>query len=185
MEQLSLEPQLLNLCAQLLKPASRAYAPQQEKPQQWEAHALQPEKAHVKTTPGAARNKNKENSIPRRYLISPIHHSSPLFFFNILATLHSMWDVNSQTRDQTCDPCIGSRISTTRPPGKFPQLVFYTDLQIWSRCLGWGGHVVLSFIADVSWHGTEQIGPKETCIWMPASSSLDVPFKVGQTTLLK
>ena len=30
------------------------------------------------------------------------------FFFFFLATLHSMWDLSSLTRDGTCAPCIGS-----------------------------------------------------------------------------
>ena len=29
-------------------------------------------------------------------------------FLNILATLHSMWDLISPTRDQTCTPCTES-----------------------------------------------------------------------------
>ena len=33
---------------------------------------------------------------------------STLFFFFFLAKLHSMFDLSSPTRDQTCAPCIGS-----------------------------------------------------------------------------
>ena len=29
-------------------------------------------------------------------------------YFNFLAMLHSMWDLSSPTRDQSCVPCIGS-----------------------------------------------------------------------------
>ena len=45
-------------------------------------------------------------------------HPSPLFFF--LATLHSLWDLGSLTRDRTRAPCSGStdRVLTTRLPRK-------------------------------------------------------------------
>ena len=46
---------------QLLKPVPRARAPQQEKPPQWEAHALQLEKARAQQQrPNAAKKKKKE-----------------------------------------------------------------------------------------------------------------------------
>ena len=32
----------------------------------------------------------------------------PTIFCFVLATLHSMWDLSSPTRDQICTPCIGS-----------------------------------------------------------------------------
>ena len=53
------EPQLLSLCATTTEArASRAHAPQQEKPLQWEARSLQLEKARAQQQrPKAAINK--------------------------------------------------------------------------------------------------------------------------------
>ena len=33
------------------------------------------------------------------------------FIMNILPSAHGMWDFSSQTRDQTCTPCIGKNKS--------------------------------------------------------------------------
>ena len=40
------------------------------------------------------------------------------FIFMFLATLHSMWHLNSLNRDWTHAPCIGRQSLTTGPPGK-------------------------------------------------------------------
>ena len=42
------------------------------------------------------------------------------FFFFFLAVPSSMQDLSPPTRNQTCVPCIGSTVFTTRPPGKSP-----------------------------------------------------------------
>ena len=39
----------------------------------------------------------------------PLQSSSLFFFpFNVFTTSHTMWDLSSPTRDQTCVSCIGS-----------------------------------------------------------------------------
>ena len=43
-----------------------------------------------------------------------------LFYFIGRATL-GIWYLSSPSRDQTCASCIGSRVLTTGPPGKFPK----------------------------------------------------------------
>ena len=43
--------------------------------------------------------------------------------------LHSLWDLSSPTRDQTCDPWQWKhQVLTTGPPGKYPCLVFWRKL---------------------------------------------------------
>ena len=42
------------------------------------------------------------------------------YYLFILTTPHGMWDLSSQTRNWTCAPCIGSRVLTIRPHGKYP-----------------------------------------------------------------
>ena len=38
---------------------------------------------------------------------------------------HSMWDPSFLTRDQTRTPCIGSRVLTTGPQGKFLHITYH------------------------------------------------------------
>ena len=49
------------------------------------------------------------------------------FFFFFLATSRLMRHCSSLTRDRTHAPCSGSRVLTTRPPGKSLYLTFVTD----------------------------------------------------------
>ena len=51
--------------------------------------------------------------------------SSYLFF----GLIHSMQDLSSLTRNQTCVPCSGSTVLTTGPPGKSLAFLFYKKSQ--------------------------------------------------------
>ena len=42
-----------------------------------------------------------------------------IFFLKFLAAPCGMGDPSSLTRDRTYAPCIGSRVPTMRPPGKY------------------------------------------------------------------
>ena len=44
--------------------------------------------------------------------------------WGLLLLPSGIWDLSSLTKGQTHVPCIGKRISTTRPPGKFLSFVF-------------------------------------------------------------
>ena len=61
--------------------------------------------------------------------------SIPFFF---LATSHGVWDLSSPTRDQTCNPCIGSVVLTVGPQGK-SAFSFHLDfhVSVWPRPLSW------------------------------------------------
>ena len=40
------------------------------------------------------------------------------FIYLFLATLHSMWDLSSQTKDQTCVPAMEAWVLAAGPPWK-------------------------------------------------------------------
>ena len=61
--------------------------------------------------------------------------SIPFFF---LATPHGLWDLSSPTRDQTCNPWVGSVVLTVAPPGK-SAFSFHLDfhVSVWPLSLSW------------------------------------------------
>ena len=54
-------------------------------------------------------------------------NNSTSFLKNFLVVSHSIRDLVSLTGDQTCSPCIGVRVLTTRPPGKFSAMSSCSD----------------------------------------------------------
>ena len=62
------------------------------------------------------------------------------FFILFLTVLHSMWDLGSPTRDQTCTPCSGSAESVgsaTGPIWKVPGDVFLVGVHWYSFWKTW------------------------------------------------
>ena len=54
------------------------------------------------------------------FKISSFVAKQSFFFSHFFATQHGIWALSSLTRDQTCIPCTGSKVLTTRSPRKSP-----------------------------------------------------------------
>ena len=80
-----------------------------------------------------------------RVLITRKNFFSFLLFFFFFATLHSMWDLSSLTRDWTRAPCTGSAESEPldRPGSPLPFFLFYLYEKMdisWTYC---GNHFTI------------------------------------------
>ena len=68
-----------------------------------------------------------------------VQGTSIFYYLFVLTTSHGMWDLCSQTRNWTCDPCIGSSVLTTRPHGKSPIFVYFIPallIMLFEACRG-------------------------------------------------